>query len=125
LNTLAITCNNTGEGLLMIRCIPRTGRGILDFVRLAMIDFAISQSGIYLHLAQHETTQAGLTLKFFVSEIQLTPPQTEHLSCLFDAFLCPYEQPFVVDVNQDTSDGSADCECECKGAPTGRISNFA
>jgi hypothetical protein len=124
LNTLAITCDDTSEGLLMIRCAPWDGRLIVDFAHLALIDLAVFQSGIYLHLGKHEATHSVLTIGFFESKIHLTALQTEYLSRLLDPVLCPGEQLVAGEVNQDTSDRCADCESDCVGAATRRICNF-
>jgi hypothetical protein len=86
-----------------------------------MIDLAVRQAGIYLHLAKHQTTHPVLTIIFFVSEIHLTPLQTEYLSRLLDAILCQARQLFVFEVNPDRYD---DCEHDCEEAPTGIICNF-
>jgi hypothetical protein len=93
-------------------------------IRLALIDLAIFQSGIYLHLAKHETAHPVLTMNFFVPEIHLTAPQTEHSSRLLDGILCQGGQLFVVEVNQDTSHRYADCERHCETAPIFRMCNF-
>jgi hypothetical protein len=87
---------------------------------VASLNLVIFQSTIYLHLAQHETTQAVLTMILFVSIIQLRPRPTEDLSYLFDSFFCHREELFADHVKYDASQ-YADCERNCKAVPTGRI----
>ena len=110
---LSINHDNACEWVQMIRCFRCDACRIADLVRVFSLDLA----GIYLHLAQYETTQPVLTIIFFVSQVHLGRLQTGNLSPLFDASSDQLEEPLATDAKYDK------CQDDCEVAPTDGICN--